>query len=333
VIVLEGPAEIAPKKRALVQVVLIDPIVALVGDRFVIRDETNMRTLGGGIVLNPLGRRARKPLDLYLVNLNALGGPFGPGAVEALLNLQDSFAVSPAHIAQLLNTPLTEVEGALKDPRFVKLSLGDEEGFTTAGKWHALARFTLDALAAHHHEQPLSPGLEMEAMRTRLPYDVAPRAFRALVDRLAREIEIVREDSAVRLKSHKVKLGGDVGALGRRIEEILKDADYQPPELKQLAETLKLPPAELPRLRTLLSAMEREGRVVKIAADFYFERSAFERAKAKLLERLNRDGEITAATYRDALNASRKFAIALLDYFDHSGVTTRVGDTRKLRAH
>jgi hypothetical protein len=32
------------------------------------------------------------------------------------------------------------------------------------------------------------------------------------------------------------------------------------------------------------------------------------------------------------LDASRKFAIALLDYFDHSGVTTRVGDTRKLRS-
>ena len=36
--------------------------------------------------------------------------------------------------------------------------------------------------------------------------------------------------------------------------------------------------------------------------------------------------------YRDLLGASRKFAIALLDYFDHSGVTIRVGDARKLRA-
>jgi hypothetical protein len=32
------------------------------------------------------------------------------------------------------------------------------------------------------------------------------------------------------------------------------------------------------------------------------------------------------------LGASRKFAIALLDYFDHAGVTTRVGDVRRLRA-
>ena len=47
---------------------------------------------------------------------------------------------------------------------------------------------------------------------------------------------------------------------------------------------------------------------------------------------LQKHPEITAAAYRDLLGASRKFAIALLDYFDHSGVTMRVGDARKLRA-
>ncbi|HXZ87725.1 MAG TPA: selenocysteine-specific translation elongation factor [Candidatus Binataceae bacterium] len=332
VIVLEEPGEIAPKKRMLVQIVLNDPVVALAGDRFVVRDETNLRTLGGGIVLNPLGRRLRKPLDLYLRHLEALGSPFGPGSVEALLNLQDSFAVGPARIAQLLNAPLTDVESVLKDGRFIKLSLGDEEGFTTAAKWNELKEFVQQGLIAHHRDEPLESGLEMEAMRARLPYKVAPRAFRALIDRLGRETEIVREESILRLRSHKVRLGGDVGVLGARIGQVLKDARLQPPELKQLAEMLELGPAELPHLRTLLAAMEREGQVVKVATDLYFERSAFESAKSRLLERLGSGGEITAATYRDMLNASRKFAIALLDYFDHSGVTTRVGDARRLRA-
>ena len=332
VIVLEDPHEIAPKKRALAQIALNDPVVALAGDRFVIRDETNLRTLGGGVVLNPLGRRSRKPLDAYLANLNALGAEFGPAAIEAMLNLQDSLALTAARIAQLFNAPIAEVEAALRDKRFVKLSLGDEEGFTTAGKWNELKRDALEALTAHHKNEPLSPGLEMEAMRTRLPYEIAPRAFRAILDRMSRETEIVREDSVVRLKSHKVRLGGDVGKLGEKIEQVLNDAGYHPPDLKQLAEALKLPASELARIRTLLAAMEREGRVIKIATDLYFARAPFDSAKSKLVERLKSDGEITAATYRDVLNASRKFAIALLDYFDHSGVTTRVGDARKLRA-
>jgi selenocysteine-specific elongation factor len=333
VIMLGQDGEIPPKHRGLVQIVLNDPVVALAGDRFVVRDETNLRTLGGGVVLNPMGRRSRRPLDVYLRNLETLGGEFGAGAIEALLNLQDSLALSSDKIAQLFNAPIGDVETALKDARFVRLSLGDEEGFTTASKWSELKRVAIEALEGHHRAEPISPGLEMEAMRGRLPYDVSPRSFRALMDRLGRESDLVREDSVIRLKSHKVQLGGDVGKLSAQIEQLFKEAQYQPPDLKQLAAALKLSSADIPRLRTVMLAMEREGRVVKVATDLYFDREALEVAKAKLLERLKSDGEITAATYRDLLNASRKFAIALLDYFDHTAVTTRVGDTRRLRAH
>jgi selenocysteine-specific elongation factor len=78
--------------------------------------------------------------------------------------------------------------------------------------------------------------------------------------------------------------------------------------------------------------MERQGRIVKIATDLYFSRAAADAAKDRLIEHLATNREITAATFRDLLGASRKFAIALLDHFDHTGVTTRVGDTRRLRA-
>jgi selenocysteine-specific elongation factor len=331
VIILGETIEIAPKQGGLVQIVLDDAVVALAGDRFVVRDETNERTLGGGVVLNPLGRRSRKPLDAYLRNLEALGADFSAAAVEAMLNLQESLALTSATVAQLFNAPIAEMAITLKDARFVGLSLGEEEGFTTASKWDELKRVALEALTRHHREEPLAVGLEMESLRTRLPYEVAARAFRALIDRLARETDIVREESVLRLKGHQVKLGGATGELGARVEHILIEAGFQPPDLKQLAEALKLGAGEIARLRTVLGAMEREGRVMKIATDMYFARDPFVSAKARLIERLNTDGEITAATYRDVLNASRKFAITLLDHFDHTGVTTRVGDARKLR--
>jgi selenocysteine-specific elongation factor len=331
VIVLDEAGEIAPKTSALAQMVLKEPVTVLAGDRFVIRDETNVRTLGGGVVLNPMGRRTRKPLDRYVQHLNALGGAFGAAVAEAMLNLQNSLALTPLRLAQLFNTQLGEVVAALRDSRFLKLSLGDEEGFATTAKWNELKRVAIDALTAHHRAEPLSPGIDMESLRTRLPYEVSARAFRAVVDRLTRETDIVREESILRLKSHKVQLGGKIGIVADRIDQLLNQAGYHPPDLKQLAEALELPAADLPHLRTVLAAMEREGRVIKVASDLYFSKTPFESAKSQLIERLATAGEITAATYRDLLNASRKYAIALLDHFDHSGITTRVGDVRRLR--
>ena len=117
-----------------------------------------------------MGRRVRRPLETYLKHLVALEGVLAPATVEALLDLQESFAVTASRVAQLLNAPAREADEALKDRRFVKLSLGDEEGYTTAGKWEELKRFATAAVAAHHKSEPLSPGLEMEALRERLPY-------------------------------------------------------------------------------------------------------------------------------------------------------------------
>src|SRR5579862_5890740 len=272
VILLEDVGGIAPKSRGLVQLVLDEPVVALAGDRFIVRDQTNVRTLGGGVVLNPLGRRNRKPLEAYRKNLAALDAEMSPASIEALLNLQESLALTPSRIAQIMNLPMPEVEATLKDSRFVKLSMGDEEGYTTASKWNELKAFALAALTKHHASEPLSPGLEMEALRSRLPYEIGARNYRALADRLARETDIVREESTLRLKSHRVKLGESNGKLVARIEEELRRGGFQPPELKQLAEALKLPAVEIGKLRSVLSALEREGKVIKIASDLYYAR-------------------------------------------------------------
>ncbi len=332
-IILDEAGTIAPKAAGLAQLVAEDPVVALAGDRFVIRDETNSRTLGGGIVLNPLGRRARKPLEAYRANLLMLKNSSGADAIEALINLQESFALGPSRLATLTNIPIAEADISLREaPRFIKLSIGDEVAFTTRTRWDALKQFALDTLAAHHNREPLSPGLEMEALRTRLPYELGARAFRPIVDRISHESEIVREESTLRLKSHRVQLGGAAETLGTRVAAALETAEFQPPDLKQLAESLKIPTSQLPHLRTVLVAMEREGRVVKIASELYFARAAADAARARLVDYLKTHDAITAATFRDLLGASRKFAIALLDHFDHAGVTTRVGDTRRLRS-
>ena len=332
VILLEERDELPPKERGLVQIVTEQPAALLCGDRFVIRDETNVRTLGGGIVLNPHARRARKPQAEYRDRLTTIREAPGAEALEALLNLQESLALPADRLACLMNRPLAEIEGLVSDARFIKLSMGDEEGFTTRSKWEELKKFTLSTLGAHHRAAPLSAGLEMESLRTGLPYEVSARAFRAIVDRVGREAEIVREESLLRLKSHKVKLDGDAGELGARVEVALSRAEFQPPDLKQLAEQLGLAPGAAAQLRTVLAAMEREGRVVKIATELYFGRTALDAARGRLVDYLGTNTEITAAIYRDLLGASRKFAIALLDYFDHSGLTTRVGDQRRLRA-
>ncbi|MGL6109304.1 MAG: selenocysteine-specific translation elongation factor, partial [Rubrivivax sp.] len=62
VMLLEGAA-VAPGRSALIQLSLERPIGALHGDRFILRDQSALRTLGGGVVIDafpPASRRRRE---------------------------------------------------------------------------------------------------------------------------------------------------------------------------------------------------------------------------------------------------------------------------------
>jgi selenocysteine-specific elongation factor len=103
---------------------------------------------------------------------------------------------------------------------------------------------------------------------------------------------------------------------------------FTPPDLRQLEEATG---TERRRLVEMLGVLEKEGRVVRVAPDLYFARDAADAAKGVVTEHCRAHGEISAGVFRDAIGASRKFAIAFLDWCDRTGVTTRVGDARRLR--
>jgi selenocysteine-specific elongation factor len=66
--------------------------------------------------------------------------------------------------------------------------------------------------------------------------------------------------------------------------------------------------------------------------DLYFDAGAISGLKEKLLSFLEKKGEITVPEFKDlAGGISRKYVIPLLEHFDLSKVTLRIGDKRVLR--
>ena len=332
VIVLRRSGAIAPKARGLVQLVLERPVVALSGDRFVVRDETNLRTLGGGVVLNPLGRRVRKPIDAYRAS-DALVETSGADAIEALLNLQESFALSaPRHRDtdeypdRRGRQPRSRIR-ALSSSRWATKKASPPQPNGTELKAFALAS-ARDASSRPSRSRRVS---RWKRCARGLPYEIGARAFRALIDRLAHETDIVREESiaAPQISSGAARWRRRQAGRGSRAAALTK-AEFQPPDLKQLAEALKLPSSELPAsapcsLRWNARAASSRWRPTSTSRA-----AARSRASTQLIDHSgNASAKSPRRSYRDVLGASRKFAIALLDYFDHAGVTTRVGDARK----
>jgi selenocysteine-specific elongation factor len=328
-VILGGRAEIAPKERAYVQLVCHAPIVAFRGDRFILRSESAQRTLGGGIVVHPFPPRHRAADSSVPSLLERVASSDPAAIVLALLEMDRVFARTPSWLAEAACLPEPTVRSIASHSRITALP-GTEavEALTTRERWTEWLQALLAALALHHRDHPLLPGMDMELLRSQLPYPVAPRLFRAIIDRLAAEETIVRDESLVRLPSHRVKLAAPERAATAEIEALIETGGYTPPDTKQLSEALKLPPK---RVLELLAALEREGKATKVSQDLFYHASTIARLRERITERIRSGGPLGAAEFRDMIGASRKFSIALLEYFDRVGFTIRVGDQRKLR--
>jgi selenocysteine-specific elongation factor len=328
---LDGRNELEPRGQACAQLVLRQPIGAFGGDRFILRDQTARGTIGGGIVLHPFATRPEQRPDPRLPLLLRLREAVDDAArLDALLEIESAFAVAPEQLAAAANLRADRVRALLRDHAGLR-PLPDAEAaaaYTTAEKWDHLRAAVRTMLEHFHAANPHAPGMEVESLRSQLASDLPVKVFRSVVAALEKEAILVREESLVRLPAHRVGLDEAEERLAQRVLDILADAGLTPPDLRSIETTAGISGA---KLKHVLEQLERGGRAVRVAPDLYFAPAAVDQARDLIRGHVAVHGEITAAAFRDLIRASRKFSIALLDYFDRTRFTMRIGDVRKVR--
>lgn len=330
IIILDGREVLPPRSTAFCQIVLEEPAVALRGDRFILRNQTAQGTLGGGEVLHPFAQRHRRSETGVSDRLAVLRASDLLHACHAYLEAQSEFASSLEEIYQGVNAREEEIAALLAHDQDI-LPLPDRqhpEAYAVHRKWQRLVEEVQALLAAFHKEAPLARGMEMESLRSQLSFSFSPKIFRAVTDKLSVEGITAREDSTLRLPTHTVKFSANEQGTATKLERVLQEGGFTPPDLKEMESKLSLPRKGL---LDLLAVLESQGKIAKVATDLYFDSTALEKAKSALLAHFTTHEEISAASFRDLLGISRKTAIPLLEYFDRTGLTLRVGDVRKLR--
>src|SRR5262249_50382016 len=147
--------------------VLTEPVLAMRGDRFILRDETARHTLGGGVVVHPFADRHRRRDGDLGERLGTLRDGAPPVAARALLELIPDFACDRATVAQALNLRDDELAMMAAAPGILPVpDAGAPEAFTTTAKWQRLEADAAAAVTEVHRTRPLVPGVEMESLRT-----------------------------------------------------------------------------------------------------------------------------------------------------------------------
>ena len=326
-VVLLGDTPIAPGTEACVQLVLDQPIAAAVNDRFVLRDTTAQRTIGGGrfLDLRPPARKRRTPERLAQLDAHAIAD--AESALVALLDRAPCY-IDLTAFARDRALSASEIDAMAARGAVVRIA-GTALGLAPA-TWLRLQRSLAATLEAFHAKNPDLPGIGLERLRLQLQPRLPVPAFSAMLQGLARSHAVSLDGAWVRLPGHAVRLTPADEALWVRVQPLLdKTERFRPPRVRDIAAILGVAEADPRRVLKLLS---RIGKVDEIAHDHFFLRGSIAEmvAVAADIAASAPNGEFTAAQLRDRLDNGRKVAIQILEFFDRHGVTLRRGDVRRI---
>ncbi len=320
---------IAPGEGELVQLVLEQPIAAAAGDRFIVRDTSASRTIGGGtfIDLRAPERKRRVPArraellaldaaDPLIALAGALDGP--RGFVDIAAFFRDRAASATAAVEAVRSLDLVTLTGA---------------GQTIALRRQAWQRFgqaLIAALDAFHAASPDLQGMGQERLRLMLQPRLPAPLFAAAIQRLAEAGEVVLDRAWLRRPYHEVRMTGEEEAIWAQALPMLGgDERFRPPRVRDVARAFGIDEKVVRRVFRLAA---RRGDVDDVALDHFFLTDTIaEMAEIAIdIAAQAEDGRFSAAEFRDRLENGRKVAIQILEFFDRQGFTMRRGDWRRI---
>lgn len=307
-----------PGEAALGQLRLANPIMAFVGDRFVIRDRSEQHTVAGGIILEtnvdkPLSMVQRKLLGERAVSSNDV-----TVYVETEL-----MRYGPTRRSELLKNSrfsATAIQAAIGELKKKQRVMARGETVADIHSWQAIRERATQLIDHTHRKDSAQKGLELSELRTAFPR-LSADVMDALIEDLCAS-GFVKSGSMIARESHQPALPTELEEAASQILRLLTEKLLDPPARAQIT-----PDASH---RQAARFLIDHGEIVEISPDLLLSRKGFDRGKQIVSTCLRAKQSATVSELREALGTSRRVAVPLLERLDRDRFTRRVGDRRVL---
>ena len=326
---LLGTEELNPGQESWIQLELRDPLVAVSGDRYILRRPSPSETLGGGVIIDhqPKGRHKRFDENI-LRSLESLSqGTPADVLLEAALALN---ITSVKEVVTRSRLDDTAAEIALKELLHRGSLISIEEGMPTLTSnllvvalphWNALYEKILQTVESYHQNYPLRRGIPREELKSKLK--LPARTFNLLITNYLSRNILKDSNNYLAKPEHEIKFDNDQQAKVQALMQKFEQNPYGPPSVKELRQ------AEVGE--EILEALMERNELIAVSTEVIFRKQDYDLAVTKIGRILAENGIVSLAEVRDLFHTSRKYAQALLEHLDAIGITVREGDFRTLR--
>jgi selenocysteine-specific elongation factor len=312
--------------RAYAQLRLARPLAAKTGDRFVLRFYSPLETIGGGIILDAAAVRSKRDeLAAGRLEIKEKGSLTQRMAVF----FAERSAAFP-NIEQIRRRYFLEddFDGGMRRLAKEGILIVSDSMAIHKDYAHELGKRARNILNKYHRENPLHEGMATAELYGRLLPHVERNVAEKAVQSLA-SLGFVR-------KSGQVVAHGDFVAkttdshrkIADKILEIYGGGGFATPTPEEVAANFA---KEKRDFTQVFQSLIRSGEIIALSPQIHVRKDFFDRALQLFVSLAEAKNEVLLGDFRDAIAASRKYALAFLEYFDKKGITKKVGEGRILQ--
>ena len=327
--VLLDREELHPGESCYAQLRMTEELAAKPGDRFVVRFYSPLETIGGGVVLDddPRRHKAGDPAVLEALAIKESGS----GAQRLLQAVAEGGASLPEldKLAVQLNMDKEELSrqlgdlcaaGRLLEPlpgRYLALPVLD-------GLWDSCRTM----LEQYHRANPLHAGMQVAELRQKLLKTASQAVADTILGELVREGKLKTGAGRYALDSFSVQLTKRQRAIRDRLLKQYSQAGLETPGLDEVYAGFA--PNERTDCRQVAESLVSSGELVMLTPQLCVHPSVYLDVCRRTKEYMDSHETLTLAEFRDLLSTSRKYALAVLEYFDRNKILKKEGDLRRL---
>ena len=326
-----GKERMDPGESGYVQIRLEEQVVAAPGDHFVVRMESPMITIGGGVIISvgekKLKRFRAKTVEILRDREGAMDNP--SAKIETALKGAGYSMVKEPDLQKSLQMenekfkPL--IESLVQREVVIKVN-GSPARYVHEETLQEIASQCILAMNRYFSANPHKIYARKIDIKNEL--QIENMLFDFLLDRLAEENLVRAKSSFLFLPGRSISFTQEEQQTLSEIENAFLDHFFTPPAFSELEGIIHRPSERIASLFEYLCETEA---LVQIEKDLFFHAQAIEKAKTLIVEAIQSQGELVSADFRDRLQTSRKYIIPLLEYFDKVGLTVRRGNSRILK--
>ena len=334
--VLNVTGQIDAGAKDFVQIRLEEPVVAIPGERFIVRRYSPQTTIAGGEVIDTFAKKHRRG-DIETVRTYLSGLLTATGDAEQVRFRVAAAGPSGLSLADLqhrtgLSTKLlaSAISGLKSQQHVVEAGAS----YVHREAFEKLTKSTQEAVESFHKREPLAKGISREALAAGSLAYLPGEIFQSVLASLESAAKIVLEKDSIRISSFQTKLSSGETEVGDKILARYREAKLEVPKLESvLADAVAGTKFYERDARKFFQLFLDSGEIVKVTDDFYFARGAIDEliGRLKQFAAASADRLIDVSAFKEMAGISRKYAIPLLEYFDRERITTRSGDKRLIR--